>query len=110
MKIISIRGFTLMEVLVALAVLSIGLLGMAGMQLFSLTSNYDAYLRTQATYFEPKHLRAVTIRLCHLYLVASPIVKQQQQLVRLLNSRRLKLPNGNVRLDPMQEMQFVLRH
>lgn len=51
MKIISTRGFTLMEVLVALAVLSIGLLGMAGMQLFSLTSNYDAYLRTQATYF-----------------------------------------------------------
>ncbi len=45
------RGFTLMEVLVALAVLSIGLLGMAGMQLFSLSSNRDAYLRTQATYF-----------------------------------------------------------
>ena len=40
-----------MEVLVALAVLSIGLLGMAGMQLFSLSSNHDAYLRTQATYF-----------------------------------------------------------
>ncbi len=35
----------------ALAVLSIGLLGMAGMQLFSLSSNRDAYMRTQATYF-----------------------------------------------------------
>ena len=44
-------GFTLMEVLVALLVLSIGLLGMAGMQVFSLSSNYDAYLRTQATFF-----------------------------------------------------------
>lgn len=44
-------GFTLMEVLVALAVLSIGLLGMAGMQLFSLKSSHDAYLRTQATLF-----------------------------------------------------------
>lgn len=40
-----------MEVLVALAVLSIGLLGMAGMQLFSLKSSHDAYLRTQATLF-----------------------------------------------------------
>ncbi len=40
------QGFTLMEILVALLVLSIGLLGMAGMQVFSLTSNYDAYLRT----------------------------------------------------------------
>lgn len=44
-------GFTLMEILVALLVLSIGLLGMAGMQVFSLSSNYDAYLRTQATFF-----------------------------------------------------------
>jgi len=43
------KGFTLMEVLVALAVLSIGLLGMAGMQLFSLKSSHNAYLRTQAT-------------------------------------------------------------
>lgn len=51
MKISSTHGFTLMEVLVALAVLSIGLLGMAGMQLFSLSSNRDAYSRTQATYF-----------------------------------------------------------
>ena len=47
----SSSGFTLMEVLVALAVLSIGLLGMAGMQLFSLKSSHDAYLRTQATVF-----------------------------------------------------------
>ena len=44
-------GFTLMEVLVALAVLSIGLLGMAGMQLFSLKSSHNAYLQSQASYF-----------------------------------------------------------
>ncbi len=44
------NGFTLMEVLVALAVLSIGLLGIAGMQLFSLKSNQDSGMRTQATY------------------------------------------------------------
>ncbi len=40
-----------MEVLVALAVLSIGLLGMAGMQLFSLKSNQSAYYQSQASYF-----------------------------------------------------------
>lgn len=44
-------GFTLMEVLVALAVLSIGLLGMAGMQLFSMKSSHNAYLQSQASYF-----------------------------------------------------------
>ena len=45
------KGFTLMEVLVALAVLSIGLLGMAGMQLFSLKSSQSAYFQSQASYF-----------------------------------------------------------
>ncbi len=40
-----------MEVLVALAVLSIGLLGMAGMQLFSMKSSHGAYLQSQASFF-----------------------------------------------------------
>lgn len=45
------KGFTLMEVLVALAVLSIGLLGMAGMQLFSMKNSHGAYLQSQASFF-----------------------------------------------------------
>jgi type IV pilus assembly protein PilV len=44
-------GFTLVEVLVALLVLSIGLLGLAALQLTSLSLNTDSYLRTQATFF-----------------------------------------------------------
>lgn len=43
------RGFTLLEVLVALLILSVGLLGIAELQLTSLRSNYSAYLRSQAT-------------------------------------------------------------
>lgn len=42
-------GFSLIEVLVALVVLSIGLLGLAGLQAKSLKENHQAYLRTQAT-------------------------------------------------------------
>ena len=42
-------GFTLLEVLVAVAVLSIGLLGLAGLQVSGLRFNHSAYLRTQAT-------------------------------------------------------------
>ncbi|MDN5872573.1 MAG: type IV pilus modification protein PilV [Nitrococcus sp.] len=42
-------GFTLVEVLIALLVLSVGLLGIAGLQLTSLRSNHSAYLRSQAT-------------------------------------------------------------
>lgn len=44
------RGFTLMEVLIALVVISIGLFGIAGMQMQSLKTSHDSYLRTQATY------------------------------------------------------------
>lgn len=43
------HGFTLVEVLVALVVLSIGLLGVAKLMLFSSNSNDSAYLRSQAT-------------------------------------------------------------
>lgn len=43
------KGFTLIEVLVALIVLSIGLLGLAGLQTVSLRGNHSAYLRGQAT-------------------------------------------------------------
>ncbi len=43
------RGFTLIEVLVSLVVLSIGLLGMGKMVMVSSHSNDSAYLRTQAT-------------------------------------------------------------
>ncbi|HTV51139.1 MAG TPA: type IV pilus modification protein PilV [Steroidobacteraceae bacterium] len=42
-------GFTLVEVLVALVVLSIGLLGIGKLMLFSSRANDSAYMRTQAT-------------------------------------------------------------
>lgn len=43
-------GFTLMEVLVALFVLSVGLLGLAGLQTFGMKYNQQSYQRTQAIY------------------------------------------------------------
>ena len=43
------RGFTLVEVLVSLVILSIGLLGIAKLMLFSSNANDSAYLRSQAT-------------------------------------------------------------
>lgn len=44
------RGFTLVEILVALVVLSIGLLGVAALQLTSLRNNHSSAMRTQATF------------------------------------------------------------
>jgi len=42
-------GFTLLEILIAIVVLSIGLLGLAGLQANSLKNNNSAYQRTQAS-------------------------------------------------------------
>lgn len=42
-------GFSLLEVLISLVVLSVGLLGMAGLMSTTLKSNDSAYMRTQAT-------------------------------------------------------------
>jgi type IV pilus assembly protein PilV len=42
------RGFTLIEVLIAILVFSIGLIGLAGMMVVSVKTNHSAYLRTQA--------------------------------------------------------------
>jgi len=49
-RINSHSGFTLLEVLIALLIFSIGLLGLAGLESQSLRFNHSAYLRTQASY------------------------------------------------------------
>ncbi len=43
------QGFTLIEVLVAVLILSFGMLGLVGMQAFALQSNRDAKLYSEAT-------------------------------------------------------------
>ncbi len=43
------KGFTLLEVMISVFVLSIGLLGLAGLQLTSLKHGHSAFLRSQAT-------------------------------------------------------------
>jgi len=44
------RGFSMLEVLIAVLVFSLGMLGLAGLLIFALQSNHVAYLRTQATF------------------------------------------------------------
>jgi len=44
------RGFTLVEILVTLVVMSVGLLGLAALQLTSLKANHGSATRTQAVY------------------------------------------------------------
>jgi len=44
------RGFTLIEAMVAVLVLTVGILGVTAMQLVSFQNNQGAFFRTQATY------------------------------------------------------------
>ncbi len=44
------QGFTLIEVLVSTLVLTVGLLGIAAMQMVSFQTNQSAYMRSQATF------------------------------------------------------------
>lgn len=44
------RGFTLIEVMIALLIFSIGLMGMAALMVLSVKTNQSAYLRTQASF------------------------------------------------------------
>lgn len=44
------NGFSLVEVLVAMVVLSVGLLGLAGMMASTVRNNHSAYHRSQATW------------------------------------------------------------
>ena len=54
------RGFSLLEVLVALLVLSVGLLGIAGLQTISLRFNHKSYERTQATLLISEMIEKIT--------------------------------------------------
>jgi type IV pilus assembly protein PilV len=47
----SSKGFALFEILVTVVVLSIGLLGVAGLQVMGQRNNHSAYLRSQAVFF-----------------------------------------------------------
>jgi type IV pilus assembly protein PilV len=50
MRTVAPRGFTLLEVLIALLIFSLGLLGLAGLMVVSVKTNNSAYLRTQASF------------------------------------------------------------
>ena len=50
MRVLRTRGFTLLEVLIALLVFSLGLVGMAGLMVVSVRTNHSAYMRSQANF------------------------------------------------------------
>jgi type IV pilus assembly protein PilV len=70
------RGFSLLEVLIALLVLSFGLLGLAALQAYSVKANQSANFRSQATALANMmldNIRANRVNLSSYYADAYPL-------------------------------------
>ena len=106
------NGATLIEVLIAVVVLSIGLLGLAGLQVTSVQSNHSAYQRSQATllaYDLAERMRANrSAALGNDYLVDFPTSASNHSVTgsqaakdkaEWLNSLALKLPEGTGKVE-----------
>lgn len=68
------RGFSLLEVMIALVIFSLGLLGMAGLMVLSVKTNQSAYLRTQATFLAQSMMDRMRANLGQIptYAIAYP--------------------------------------
>lgn len=69
------QGFTLLEVLIALLIFSLGLLGMAGLMVLSVRTNQSAYLRTQASFLAQSMIDRIRANLGQIdtYATSYPI-------------------------------------
>ncbi len=68
-------GFTLIEVLVAMLVIAIGVLGVAGLQYQALKYNHDAYLRSQINVLANDIIDRIRLNSANVdnYVAATPI-------------------------------------
>jgi type IV pilus assembly protein PilV len=119
------RGVTLIEVLIGVLILSIGLLGLAGLQTASLRFNTSAYFRTQATslaYDFADRLRAnreaaldgdyeFDFQSPPPACVVAPVIAgtiAQQDIATWRNSLACALPLGTGRVALLDENEFTI--
>ena len=96
-------GFTLLEILVAMVVLSIGLLGLAGLQAVSLNNNQIAYYRSiasQQTYDIADRMRANLVGITagsynNLTSSSTPAGMAGTDWTQWLNNTAAMLPSGS---------------
>lgn len=106
------HGATLIEVLIAVVVLSIGLLGLAGLQVTSVQSNHSAYQRSQASLLasdladrmRANRTQALTNAYVADYATSSSSnnvsgTRAQKDLAEWLNNLALKLPDGQGKVE-----------
>ncbi len=90
------RGTTLIEVLVAVVVLSLGLLGLAGLQGISLRSSSNAFMRTQATNLSYEILDEIRAARGRIVITGGPNLAQ---LTRWTNRVAALLPDGQLEIS-----------
>lgn len=91
-KIATQRGTTLIEVLVAVLILSVGLLGVAALQAVSLTNNNNSYLRAQATGYTYEYLDRIRASRLLMLATGMPANLLQQWNTEIAD----RLPGGTV--------------
>jgi len=111
------RGFSLIEVLVAVVVLSIGLLGLAALQVSGLRVGQSSFYRAQAAQFatdmaDRMRANAGEARTCELALAdstpTSPTTTCQRDLVDWRTRlRTLPAGNGAVEVDVAQNLVTI---
>jgi type IV pilus assembly protein PilV len=86
------RGFTLVEVLIAMMILAVGLLGLAALQASGLKSNQSAYYRSQATQlaYDISDRMRVNVSVSDKY--RSDIMKPEEAKQQLASCVPQKLP------------------
>jgi len=105
-------GATLIEVLIAMVVLAIGLIGLAGLQATSIQSNHSAYYRSQATLLASDladRMRANrTEALTNAYLTNFPTssannsvsgTAAEKDIAEWLNRLAVTLPDGTGKVE-----------
>jgi len=119
------HGATLIEVLVAMLILAIGLLGLAGLQTVSVQSNQGAYYRSQATILandivdRMRANRVAAIANRSSYSVSFPASKSDntisgtvatQDINGWLNALALSLPQGtgSLSLDNTNNITVII--
>ncbi|MBK9246481.1 MAG: type IV pilus modification protein PilV [Burkholderiales bacterium] len=114
---VQMQGFSLIEVLVAIVVLSIGLLGLAALQVSGLRVGQSSFYRAQAAQLatdmaDRLRANAGEARTCELALgdatPSSPTTTCERDLAEWRNRLR-SLPGGNgaVDVDPVANMVTV---
>jgi type IV pilus assembly protein PilV len=117
-------GMTLIEILVTLLIVSIGLLGVAGLHSFSMRNNYDALMRSHASALVSEITDRMRVNRNLVYTggaaseyeiaiadAAPAVVTGSSQAIRdvaqWLGTLAAQLPNGDGRIDIDQATRVV---